>query len=197
MSTGAAAYTLAYQLSPIYLLDGIASSLPGKVLPLATITEGPNFTYSALLGKPAINVNDFFANWEPLPGTTLISNDVGQYPFANQAIAANAIITQPLVVSMKMTCPVNKGYLLRTATMTTLKLTIQKHINMGGLFAVATPSYFFLNCLLLNMRDISSGGSNQKHFAWQLDFQQPLVTENAAAQANADFINKIAVGQVP
>ena len=35
--------------------------------------------------------SDFFANYQPLPGATLIDVDVATYPFANNAVAANSL----------------------------------------------------------------------------------------------------------
>lgn len=196
MSIGRTLYQLAYEISPILLQGGIAESIPGKILPIVALTEGANFTAEALGGNLNIDLNSYFAHFEPMPGSTLVANEIGRYPFANQAVAANAIITQPLTISLMMSCPVkgDDGYALRLATMTILSQTIQKHVNLGGLFTVATPAYIYTNCLLRNLRDASGGGTNQKQFMYQWDFEQPLITETAAEAANSDFISKITSG---
>lgn len=196
MSIGRTLYQLTYEISPIVLQGGIAEFMPGKVLPIVALTEGASFTANLLGGNISIDLNSYFAHFEPMPGSTLVSNEIGRYPFANQAIAANAIITQPLTVSLMMTCPVkgDDGYALRLATMTILTQTIQKHVNMGGLFTVATPSYIYTNCLLRTIRDASGSGTNQKQIMFQWDFEQPLITESAAEGANSDFISKITSG---
>lgn len=196
MSIGRTLYQLAYEISPILLHGGIAESIPGKILPIVALTEGANFTAEALGGNLNIDLNSYFAHFEPMPGSTLVANEIGRYPFANQAVAANAIITQPITISMMMTCPVkgDDGYALRLATMTILTQTIQKHVNLGGLFTIATPAYIYTNCVLLGIRDASVGGTNQRQIMFQWDFQQPLITESAAEAANSDFISKITSG---
>src|SRR5690242_11026591 len=92
------------------LVDGIASAIPGQMLPIISITEAINFTAGLLSGGAGTDLSDpnldnFFANFEPIPGARLISQQVGHYPFANQAVAANAVIPQPLPVSLLMKCP--------------------------------------------------------------------------------------------
>lgn len=196
MSIGRTLYQLAYEISPILLQGGIAESIPGKIMPIVALTEGASFTAELLGGNINIDLNSYFAHFEPMPGTTLVSNEIGRYPFANQAVAANAIIAQPLAVSLMMTCPVkgDDGYALRLATMTILTQTIQKHVNLGGLFTVATPSYIYTNCLLRSIRDVSGNGTAQKQVMFQWDFEQPLITESAAEGANSDFISKVTSG---
>ena len=120
----------------------------------------------------------FFARFMAMPGGTLINNQAATYPFANQAVAANAIIAQPLNVSLKMLCPVKTpaGYPIKLATITALQGTLAQHNNQGGLYSVVTPSYIYTNCIMTGMRDVSAGETKQAQYAWQLDFFQPLVT---------------------
>src|SRR5262245_23416693 len=101
-SAGLIAWSLAFQKSPIILIDGWAAFL-GGYLPLIAITEAINFPLGVLSGGNDIGLDNFFANFRPLPGASIARQVVGHYPFANQAIAANATIQQPLVVSMEMT----------------------------------------------------------------------------------------------
>lgn len=199
MSIGRTIYQLAYQVSPIILQGGIAEGLPGKVLPLVALTEGVNVLTGALNGSNVLDLNNFFAQFEPMAGGVLISNQIGQYPFANQNVAANAIISQPLTISLLMNCPVkgDDGYLARTATMTLLQQSLQKHNSLGGLYTVLTPACAYANCVLTGLRDITPSGSKQKQIAYQWDFIKPLVTLTDAEKASSDLINKIAAGIRP
>jgi hypothetical protein len=194
------AYQLAYEITPITLVGGIASSLPGQILPIVALTEAANLMREVLTGSfsDALNLNDYFAHFSPIPGSTLINNTVGQYPFANQNVAANAIIAQPLNISMLMICPVKgkDGYAVRAATMIALKQSLALHTQLGGLFHVATPAWIYLNCIMTGMRDVTPSDSNPKQVAYQMDFLQPLVTQTAAASAQNNYIQKL-TAQVP
>jgi hypothetical protein len=125
-----AAYTLSFELSPIMLCGGIAQNIPGGVLPIIAITEAATFG-SGLLGPggPA-SLDNYFAHFTPLPGGTLAENQIGTYPFANQAVAANAIIAQPLTISMLMVCPAHtvSGYPGALVTMLALQ-TAAEHLS--------------------------------------------------------------------
>lgn len=166
------------------------------MLPIVTITEAASFLLGILNGSIDIDLDSYFAQFKPLPGSTLISNQLGEYPFANQAVAANAVITQPLVVSLLMTCPVRSagGYFSKLLTMTALKQILDKHISSGGTFTVATPSYLYVNCILMDVRDVSSGQTKQAQTMWQWDFRQPLLTQDAAAGVYNSLMSKIAGG---
>jgi hypothetical protein len=195
MTPNLAAYKLSFQISPIILVDGIAISVPGSMLPIISITEALNFG-GLLTGGANIELDDFFANFQPLPGGSLIDNQIGAYPFANQAVAANAIITQPLTISMLMTCPVRQplGYLTKTATMLALQAALAQHNNLGGTYTVMTPSRFYTNCIMTSMRDASNGESHQVQNAWQLDFVQPLLTLQDALSAQNGLMSKFTNG---
>lgn len=195
-SPGLAAYKLSFQLSPIILTGGIAQNVPGGMLPIISITEALNFTLGLLSGGRSLELDDFFANFGPVPGGKLISNQLGRYPFANQAVAANAIIAQPLPISLLMHIPVRQpgGYAAKLATMMTLKQTLAQHSQSGGTYTVATPSYFYTNCILLDLHDVSASGSKQAQNAWQFDFEQPLLTLAQAQQAQNSMMSKISSG---
>ena len=234
-SAGMAAYKMAFQLSPIILTGGVANLIPGGMLPIISLTEGLNFTTGLLSGgSESLELDNFFANFEPLPGASLIKNQLGEYPFANQTVAANAIIADPLTVSLLMYCPARgvAGYGAKLATMMALKATLSQHTNSAiaekadiskatavkaldtviasisatlragdkvtlvgfGTFTVATPSYFYTNCVLLDLVDVSSSQSKQPQMAWRWDFRQPLLTEAQAAQAQNSLMSKISGG---
>ena len=196
MSLGRTLYQLGFEISPILLVNGIASQIPGGILPIVALTQAADFTLGLLNGANVPDLDSFFCHWKPLPGTTLINNQIGLYPFANQSVAANAVVAQPLGVSMLMMCPaqIEGGYAAKTATMTVLQQTLQAHIAAGGVFTVMTPSGPFANCILTSVKDVSSGVSNQPQHTWQFDFQQPLTTLNQVTQVYNTLMSKIANG---
>lgn len=196
ISPGYAAFKLAFQLSPIIFTNGIATNIPGGMLPIIAITEGLNFA-AGLLGSGNIeDLDDFFAVYEPLSGTTLADYDFGKYPFANQAVAANAIIAQPLTVSLLMRCPVRQpfGYAAKLGIMTALMQSIKQHSASGGTYTVATPVGFFPNCILLRITDASGGEDKQRQTAFRWDFTQPLLTLEQAQQAQNSLMSRLSSG---
>lgn len=109
MSTaGRAAFQLATEISPVLLTRGIATNIPGGVLPIVALTDAASLVTAALTTNPfggTPNFDSFFAHWYVLPGGTLINQQAATYPFANQAVAANAVIAGPNTVSMMMIAP--------------------------------------------------------------------------------------------
>lgn len=196
MGPGYVAFKLAFQLSPILLSGGIATNMPGGALPLIAITEAASFVTGLLSGAENIELDDFFAHFQPMPGSTLVENQIGMYPFANQAVAGNAIIAQPLALSMMMMCPARDdlGYATKLITMISLKQVLDQHNSMGGTYTVITPSYFYTNGILVRMVDASNHESKQAQNAYQLDFQFPLLTLNQAQQVQNSLISKISGG---
>lgn len=196
MSIVSQAYKLAYEKSPIFLTDGIASFVPGNILPLIAITEAVSLATSAIAGNISLNLDDFYATFWPLPGSTLHENQIGNYPFANQQVAANAIITQPLRVSMRMNCtPRLQGAMVsRIMTATALKLALDNHNLSGGTYSVLTPSYLYQGCILTSFKDITSGDSKHQQTDWQLDFVQPLLSLSAAESVQNSTISKFTNG---
>jgi len=195
-SLGQSAFQLAYELSPIILTNGIATNIPGQMLPIISITEAANFVAGILSGAD-ITLDNFFAHFRPLPGATLISQDVAHYPFANQAVAANAVITKPLRISMLMVCPVRNllGYPLKLATMTALQYALAQHNASGGTYTVITPSYYYTNCLMTEMTETGDNGSSkQTQVSWKLDFEQPLLTQQSVQAAQNSLMSKLTNG---
>jgi len=179
-STGLSIYKIAFELSPIILNGGILSGVfPGEMLPIMAITEGANFPFSILSGAQGLSLDKFFAHFQVLPGSSLIQQDIGRYPFANATIAANAVIKQPVTVSMLMICPIqNKlGWAEKLGIISGLKWLFDEHNMRGGTYTVLTPSYIYTNCVMRGMHDASSQLSKQVQNTYQLDFEKPLVTE--------------------
>lgn len=189
-------FALSYEYSPIILQGGIAQTAPNGAIPIIQILQpelfpnGFNATAAA-----AIDPEDFIAHFRPMPGSTLLENTVGTYPFANQATAANAVITEPLRLSMRMEAPApaQGGYVAKLATFTNLQAQLAAHTASGGWFAVSTPAFTYTNLLLLTFRDVSSG-EGQVQAAWQLDFVAPLISEQQASAAYNALMGKIAGG---
>src|ERR1700753_779717 len=102
-SLGAEAAQLSFQVSPIILTNGIASYL-GGMLPIIAVTEALDFSGGLLGGgDPDSGLDQAFAHYRVMPGATLIENAYGKYPFANQSVASNAVIVEPLTISLLMT----------------------------------------------------------------------------------------------
>jgi len=195
-SAGYDAFRLSFEISPIILTGGIATNIPGGGLPIVSITEALNFTEGLLSGGEDLDLDDFFAHFVPLAGSTLIDQQIAKYPLANQTVAANAVITQPLNISMRMICPVKGpgGYATKLATIMALQTTLKLHNASGGTYTVATPSYFYTNCLMVGMKDTSNSGSAQAQNTYQLDFEQPLLTLQAAQAAQNNLMQQITSG---
>lgn len=189
-------FQLAFQVSPIVLVGGVAGGLPGNLLPIVAITEALDIAGGLLSGSVPTSLDEFFAQYVPMSGSLLVSQAIGEYPFANQAIAANAVIQQPLSISMMMIAPVRNtaGFASKLATFSFLQNTLVNHNAQGGLYHVATPAFIYTNCVMTGMTDISEGDSKQRQITWQIDFRKPLVTQSQAASVLSSLMSKIASG---
>ncbi|MHB8817015.1 MAG: hypothetical protein ACYDAE_27640 [Steroidobacteraceae bacterium] len=194
-SDGYLAGQLAYQASPIILTRGIATAM-GGALPIIALTEGANFIATLLSGGNPVDPDSFFANYIVLPEGTLQQNQVSTYPMANQLVAANGIISQPLTISMLMRVPAkgNFGFALKLATMTALQKSLSQHSLSGGTYSVVTPSYVYSDCLLTSFADASDMDDTQQQHTWRLDFIQPLVSKSGVAAALNGLMQKLSNG---
>jgi len=195
MTPGETAWRMGFQLSPIILVGGVVPEFLGGVLPIMAITEIINFPAGLLSGSP-IGTDNFFANYRPMTGASIIQQEIGKYPFANQTVAANAIISQPLVVSMEMQVIARTrfGYYEKLAIMMALRETLYAHNNAGGRYIIMTPSYIYTNCLMKAMTDISNARTQQPQNTWQLDFERPLITLGDAEAAENSLMSWISRG---
>lgn len=186
-------FQLAYEISPIFLTNGVAQNIPGQMLPIVAITEAASFAGNVLEGNGAPDLNQFIARFRSLPGSTLIDNEIGDYPFANQAVAANAIIAKPLRLSMLMNSPANQGggYVAKLITFTALKATLDEHNQSGGTYTILTPSYIYTNCIITSMVDVSRPDSQQPQNAWQFEFVKPLLTDSEATSVLNSLMSKM------
>jgi len=190
------AYDLAFQVSPIFLMGGIVAGVPGGVLPIISL---PGFLLGeaqAALSNQSLSMQDFFAYFLPVPGSNIINQTVGTYPFANQSVAGNATIRQPLNISFRMISPVKStaGYLTKTAIFESIKASLTAHNDAGGWYMLLTPACIFPTALMLTMTDITGGETKQVQVEWQIDFTTPLITLSAAAAAKSGLMQKLASG---
>lgn len=196
-SAGFVQWKLAFGISPIIFVGGIALNMPGGQMPIISVTDAGAFA-SGPLGPPSSDpgLDGFFATYEPLPGGTLEDFEFGKYPFANQSVAANAVIQEPLQVSMLMICPVkgNQTWGQHLSIITSLQSAMQQHAALGGSYTVATPKYIYTNCLLRKLTDATAGDSLQPQSRWTLDFELPLITLQQAQQAQNGLMAKMSSG---
>ncbi|CAB3742697.1 hypothetical protein LMG22037_06625 [Paraburkholderia phenoliruptrix] len=188
-------YDLAFQKSPIILVGGIAANTLGGMLPIIALGgQALGAAQGALTS--GISTDDFFATYIPIPGSTLINQQIATYSFANQAVAANSTIQQPLTISLKMIAPVKDtaGYLTKLAIWTSLQNSLVAHNAAGGLYHIATPWYVYTNCLLQSVTDTTGGGGKQQQIEAQWDFVQPLVTQMQANSAYNSLMSKLSSG---
>lgn len=199
-----------FQTSPIILTNGLASSIWKSItsqvsdvlpsftqnsLPLSIYTEALTIAVGGgqqLTGTGVLSQS--FANYKPLPGSTLASYQIAEYPFYDQRIAANAAVQRPLNVSMLMYCPANSSTSLagiKLAVMSLVQNVITNHVQAGGTFTVLTPAYIYTNCLLTGITDVSTEETLQTQWAYQWDFVQPLLDMSPAADLNSSM-SKIA-----
>lgn len=183
-------YNLAFQVSPIILTGGIASQIPGGAMPVISLMgQVLGFGMSAI--HQGVQLSDFYAYFLPMEGATTINNSIGHYPFANQHVAGNAYVEEPKNVSLMMVVPVkdHAGYLSKLAQFTSFRNSLNSHVQSGGTFDIATPSFLYQNCVLKTMTDASGNDSKQQQIRWQLDFEQPLVTQSEAKSAVAGLMD--------
>src|ERR1700722_16646450 len=134
MSPEEAQFKMSFQISPIILTNGIADQMSGGLLPIIAITQADDYENGLLSSAVDIDLDDFFAAFRPAAGSKLISNQYGRYPFANQQVAANAVIVQMLNVSLIMDIPVREGssYFDKLSKLSGLRAALSQHALLGG-----------------------------------------------------------------
>jgi len=193
-------FTLQFQKSPILFTGGIAAatSVGGTAdtgIPIIAITQSTEYQSIPTYVNP-LALDTWYFDFYPMSGSTLAENEIATYPFANQAVAANAVIAQPLRISLLMLAPVKSagGYNAKSAVFNTLKTTIQSHTALGGTYTVLTPSGTYFNCILTSFKDISEGDPGRPQDRWQWDFVQPLLTAQSLQAAQNQLMSKIGAG---
>jgi hypothetical protein len=68
---------------------------------------------------------------------------------------------------MLMIVPVRQpgGYWSKLATMTALRNSLVQHNRAGDLYTIATPSYFYTNCVMTALRDASGNAAASERAA--------------------------------
>lgn len=195
-TAGRTIFDLAYRCSPIILTGGLASETTGSVLPIITFTESVGFVNNILNGAVTSDTDSFFAHFTVAPGGSLINNMVGQYPFANQSVAANALIVNPLNVSIVMDCaPRGAGYYVtKLSTIMALQAALHQHNIMGGLYTIMTPGYLYTSMIMTGMRDASPDPQKAPQSRFIMDFQRPLTQESELQQSKSTLMNNLSSG---
>lgn len=193
-ATGRSLFEIAFQISPIVFQGGIADYV-GGYLPIVVLTEGLSVVNGLIAGDMPTSLGDFFAQFTPLPGGALAKYSLGKFPFANQAVAGNAIIKDVRNIALRMIAPAQGpgGYLVKLATMGVIEAAISSHCNAGGTFIVMTPSFIYNSCILLDLQDVTSRGS-QTQVEWMWSFTQPLISLSSAQAALNNLMNRLSNG---
>lgn len=179
VSSGRTQFQSQFQDSPITLSGGIATNQGGGVLAVSSLLPAK------------------FASFKPVTGASLLKNQCATYPFANQAVAGNALIAEPLTLSMQMVCPAtgdNVGYLSKSSVMSSLVASLKQHNSQGGLYTVFTPAFTYPDGVLLDVRDVTSDDMKQKQVVYQWDFYFPLLTLAAAQAAQSALMQALTNG---
>jgi hypothetical protein len=177
----ASGFSQQYEQSPIILVNGIAAQMSGGVV---------------ALNSPAL-LPTGFASFRPVSGASLLKNDCSQYPMANQAVAGNAMIAQPIPVSIEMICPANPStvsYSNKSAIIEALVATLKQHNATGGSYNVYTPAFPYTNGVMLDFRDVTPGDTKQKQEVFSLDFLFLLITVAQAQAAQSALLQSITNG---
>ena len=170
--------------------------MPQGLLPIIGLT-GQMFGFlQGASSSGSASLNDFPIRYVPIPGGTVINNAIGTYPFANQQVAANAVIQQPTNISLLMIAPVKDsgGYLSKLSHFTSIVTAITNHNNAGGTYIIATPSYLYTDCVMVSMTDVTTADTKQQQVQWQIDFVKPLISLQDAAIALNGLASKTAGG---
>lgn|SRR5262245_25305866 len=184
---------LSYQVCPIVLTGGSAAQIPGGMLPLISLFAMSSEVNALGLPFDIGDLDDAFGAFNVLPGGTLVSQSIAKYPFANQDVAANAVIREPLTLSVIMDAPMRGGnaWQIKQTVFTALKGTLDKHNQSGGTYTVATPAYIYDSMIMTSLSDNSRGNNSLPQNAWRFDFERPLSALADLTGAMNLFMNKI------
>jgi hypothetical protein len=190
---------LLYQVSPIVLTGGIASNISGGMLPLLSLTSPNAFTTDMLSGSSTFELDDAFAIFQPAAEGSLVQQIIATYPYANLNVAANAVIRNPINLSMIMFTPMKQigSWAVKQQIMTSLKYTLDSHNNAGGTYTVFTPAFVYTDMLMVNLIDCSIAQSPIPQNAWRWDFNRPLVSLADASGSMNNLMNQISNGTQP
>jgi hypothetical protein len=191
---------LLYQITPIWFQNGIASNIIGGYLPILSIVN-PEVFNALVSGNTATlapdwNFENAFGIFNTSAGGSLVEQSIAEYPFANLSVAANAVLRNPINISLVMMTPMKtvNAWAVKQSTMTALKAVLDNHNNLGGTYIVFTPAYIYTDMLMTNLVDISTAQSPLPQNAWRWDFTRPLTTLQDIQGAESNLIAKITAG---
>lgn len=196
-------YRLLYQITPIFLTNGIATNITGNMVPILALVSADAYTALYQQGGAGGNVksvnlslDNAFGIFQPVPGGSLVEQAIAEYPFANLNVAANAIVRNPINVSLIMMTPqkTSQSWGLKLATMTMLKNTLDTHNNLGGTYTVFTPAFTYTNMLMKGLIDVSTAQNPLPQNTWRWDFHRPLVSAQDITAAESNLMAKITGG---
>ena len=183
---------LSFQVNPIILTGGIVAQIPGGILPLTQLFYGTSPTGLGLPFNPD-DLDNSFGAFNVLPGGTLVQQAIGKYPFANQHVASNAVIAEPLTLSVIMDTPMRgpRPFDTKGAIFSSLKATLDAHNNVGGVYSIFTPAFMYQNMVLTALTDNSRGNNSLPQNAWRFDFEKPLIAQEDIQLALNQLMAKI------
>ena len=189
-------YQLLYQITPIFLNNGIATNIGGSILPVMALLNPSAYNVLFSGGSDTFNMDSYFGIFQPASGGSLVQQQIAEYPFANLSVAANAMVRSPIEVSMIMVTPMKTQYAwaVKNATMTALKSALDTHNNMGGTYTVFTPAYTYYNMVMLGLSDMSNPQIALPQNTWKWDFRKPLIAQQDLVFAENNLYAKITGG---
>jgi hypothetical protein len=160
-------------------------------MPGAFTVLGPDYLPTQFQTYDTSSLDNAYGAFSIIPGGTLNKNSVAKYPFANQYVAANAIIREPLSLSLIWDTPMRNAnaWDVKLATMTSIKNILDMHVNAGGLFTIATPAFIYTNMILSGLTDNSRGNIPLPQNAWRFDFERPLTVQSELLAAYQNTLN--------
>jgi hypothetical protein len=215
-------WKLSYQVSPIFLTGAPVSNVPSGMVPFLALVNPQAFPtanariaaynpgapapqtlnyqpdLSDVINRSQTSLDNAFGAFNVLAGGSLIQQTVAKYPFANQSYAANAIIRDPLHISLIWDTPMrgSGAWSQKLVIMQAVKQRLDAHNNAGGTYTVATPAYIYENLIMTSLTDASRGSSNLPQNAWRFDFERPLVTLQELKTAQSALMSKLTNGVV-
>ncbi|UMM63157.1 hypothetical protein [Aristophania vespae] len=199
-TAGRTVMELAYTASPILLTGGVAEKMGGTV-PILLYTQAIALVNGLISGGLAGGLNiptsasELWCNWYAGQGAEYINNKIAHYPFANQSVAANAVIRQPTQLTMRMECPARGpgAMVTKLATLQSLQAILAKHSAIGGQFVIITPGQIFTGMLLTGMTD-NSQTQQSPASSFDFKFERPLTQISEGVQQQSTLMKKLSGG---
>lgn len=196
-------FKLSFQVSPIWLTGGLVAGPIDTMLPIIAITDydlyqqALSFQQNQNVQVAPTSLDEAYGAFTVLPGGNLVNQTPATYPFANQVVAANATIFEPLAVSLIWDTPMRKaGWSTRYSKMTNLQSILTQHNNLGGLYTVVTPAFIYQNMILNSLTDASRGTNPIPQNAWRWDFSKPMIRLSDLANAQSALMSKLTNGTI-